>query len=94
MGITSCCLLLGPGAVADNIDEIITLEPREEVLQNISFDIAEGGFRTVFETMGEGRKDLVFKVRTRVCLNDCLTLLRGERVVSDAQYIEFYTASY
>ncbi|MDN5705211.1 MAG: hypothetical protein L0G71_07700, partial [Yaniella sp.] len=63
------------------------------MFQDIGFDVAERRFWAVLETIRKGSKNLVLKIRTWVCFYDRLSLLSGDRVISDAQYVEFYTAS-
>src|SRR5690625_4621072 len=82
----------GPGVVLDDLHEVDALESRDEVFKDVCLHIAESGFWAVLDAVGECGKDLLLEVRARVSRDHGGALFIRDRVVADAQHIQFHTA--
>src|ERR1700738_1434767 len=85
--VLGACISLGPGVVADNIDEIIADERWVEMLEYISVDGSERAVRAVCHRVVERPQDPVFEIWSWVGVNDGVKRLRGQRLTVDTQHV-------
>src|SRR5699024_10258773 len=87
-------VLFRPLVATNDFNEITVFKTRDEVLQHVSLDVAEGGFWAFFDSVSKGSKNLVLEIWAWVCGDNLCALFFGNGVVAQPQHVMFNSAGH